>query len=77
MIAADPARASIQDRSEIFPGLRSFHLELAGRKRGSAAHLLYFGVVNEEEVVVYRVLHEAMAPKRRLAVALRSERSDN
>jgi toxin ParE1/3/4 len=77
IIAADPARASIQDRSEISPGLRSFHLELAGRKRGSAAHLLYFGVVGEAEVVVYRVLHEAMAPKRRLAVALRAERNDN
>jgi len=72
-IATDPARASIQDRGEIFPGLRSFHLELAGRKRGSAAHVLYFRV-GDAEIVVYRVLHEAMAPMRRIASAMRAER---
>jgi len=77
IIADDPGRASIQDRSDLFPGLRSFHLELAGRKRGGAAHLLYFQIrPDEPEVVVYRVLHEAMSPKRRLAAALRAEKAN-
>ena len=74
-VASDPLRPSTLDRSHIIPGLRSFHLELVNKKRRSAAHLLYFGLTTSEagepEVLIYRVLHEAMEPTRRLIGALR------
>jgi toxin ParE1/3/4 len=74
-VAADPLRPSSVERDSIRPGLRSFHLELVKGRRRSASHMLYYGLMpdaeGEMQVVLYRVLHEAMEPRRRLMRALR------
>jgi toxin ParE1/3/4 len=75
MIADDPVRPSSIDRSDLRPGVRSFHLELVTRRRHSASHMVYFKEVRsaggDTEVVVIGVLSESMEPKRRLNKALR------
>jgi toxin ParE1/3/4 len=78
LIASDPLRPSSQDRSQIRPGVRSFHLERVRNRRRSATHVIYYTIsaTGEGEVVVLRVLHEAMEPKRRLASALRADKND-
>ena len=81
MIADDPSRPACIDRGDIRKGLKSFHLELAAKRRRGAAHMLYFMEMRDAteppEVVVLRVLHEAMEPKRRLIRALRDQDDDN
>lgn len=75
MIADDPARPASIERTELGGGVRTFHLELVRRRRHSAFHLLYFKKIaiagGDPEVVILRVLHEAMEPKWRLMRALR------
>lgn len=77
MVAAEPMRPSSMERAEMGKGVRSFHLELAAKRRHGASHILYFletsGPHGERELVILRVLHESMEPKRRLIAALRDE----
>lgn len=81
MIADDPSRPACIDRDDIRKGLKSFHLEFAAKRRGGGAHMLYFmemrDATGSREVVVLRVLHEAMEPKRRLVHALRDQDHDS
>jgi toxin ParE1/3/4 len=77
LVADDPLRPASLDRSDIRAGVRSYHLELAAGRRGGAAHKLYFTMTanrdGSSEVIILRVLHERMEPKRRLLQALRDE----
>jgi toxin ParE1/3/4 len=70
MIAADPIRTDSRPRNDMAPGVRSFHVELATRRRGAAAHILYYveGMLDDgrEGVIILRVLHERMDPTRYL-----------
>ncbi|HEY8137105.1 MAG TPA: hypothetical protein VIF61_04640 [Methylocystis sp.] len=81
MIADNPSRPACIDRGDIRKGLKSFHLEFAAKRRRGAAHMLYFTEMRDAtgapEVVVLRVLHEAMEPKRRLIRALRDQDDDS
>jgi toxin ParE1/3/4 len=80
LIAENPNRLGCVHRSEIAPGVRSLHLEIAARRRHSAAHIVYFRLNDlkegESEIIVLRVLHERMEPKRRLIQALREAAGD-
>jgi toxin ParE1/3/4 len=40
MVAEDPERPGSRRRDDLSPGLRSFHLEIAARRRGAASHVL-------------------------------------
>jgi toxin ParE1/3/4 len=62
MLSREPDRPATQDRSELGLNIRSFHLQHAARRRS--------GDAEKEEIVVLRVLQEAMEPKRRLTSAL-------
>ena len=77
MIAAEPSRPSSSERNDLKKGVRSFHLELVNRRRHSASHLVYYTVIHaangDPEVIVIRVLHESMEPRRRLVRALRRQ----
>ena len=70
MIAADPMRRGSRPTDNSPPGVRSFHIELAARRRGAAAHVLYY--VQErldngrDGVIILRVLHERTDPSRHL-----------
>ena len=75
MICDDPYRPGSLDRSELAPGVRFFHLELAAGRRGGAAHGLYYstGRLSDGTVgtVVLRVLHERMEPRYKVVRSLR------
>jgi len=75
LIAENPSRPSCIERDSLRPGVKSFHLELVKRRRGSASHLIYFRETRapdgEREVVIISVVHESMEPKRKLGAALR------
>jgi toxin ParE1/3/4 len=66
MISEDPERAGSRARDDLARGLRSFHVELAARRRGAASHVLFYlrGRLGDgaEGIIVVRVLHEAMEP---------------
>lgn len=82
MIAEHPQRAASLERNDIGQGVRSFHFELATGRRRGASHILYYRCATapqgEQIVLVLRILHESMEPKRRLTAALRvSEENDD
>jgi toxin ParE1/3/4 len=68
-VAADPTGRLTRDRSELSPGIRSFHVRYARgnvpeAKVKEPVHILYFRVVQPGTVEVVRVLHERMDPSR-------------
>src|SRR5581483_4384981 len=69
-IANDPACLGSRSRDEFKPGARSFHLDRAARRRGAAAHILYYVAGNLEDgkpgVTILRILHDHMDPERHL-----------
>jgi toxin ParE1/3/4 len=70
-LAADrPDRPGSRSREELAAGLRSFHIEMAARRRGAGAHVVYYLRERLEDghdgIVVVRVLHERMEPLRHL-----------
>jgi toxin ParE1/3/4 len=76
MVAEKPHRPGSLDRSEIAPGVRLLHLEIAAGRRGGAAHCLYYmeGRLADGTIgtIVLRVLHEHMEPRHRVIRSLRS-----
>lgn len=71
MVAEEPTRGGSWDRGNVVPGLRAFHLEHAAGKSGAASHALYYALEHladgSRQVVILRLLHEAMEPKLRLS----------
>jgi toxin ParE1/3/4 len=70
LAATEPFRPGSRARDELGTGIRSFHVELAARRRGAASHLLYYlpadGPSGANGIVILRILHEAMEPRRHL-----------
>ena len=70
MAADNPERPGSRSREEIAPGVRSLHIELAARRLGAAAHILYYCRGRLESggpaVIILRVLYEGMEPLRHL-----------
>lgn len=68
MIVDDPERLGSRDRADLGTGVRSFHLELAAKRLGSAAHILIYSRSTlddgSEGIAILRVLHEGMDPTR-------------
>jgi toxin ParE1/3/4 len=74
MVGEDPEWPGSIDRSEVAPGVRLLHLELAAGRRGAAAHCLYYttgsmsnGVIG---TLILRVLHEGMEPRYKVVRSL-------
>ena len=67
-VAGEPEGATTRDRSELAPGLRSFHLRQIGEDHGVAApvHVLYYRAVRPGLIEIVRVLHECMEPSAHL-----------
>jgi toxin ParE1/3/4 len=75
MIAEQPDRPTARMRPEIGPNVQAFHLAQAVERRSAAAHLVYFSKLQsgpEEEIVVLRLLHERMEPRRYLLKGLQA-----
>ena len=70
-VAAVPEGRATQERSELAPGLRSFHLRHVRADNPAArvrrpVHVLYYRVIRQELVEIVRILHERMEPSRHL-----------
>jgi toxin ParE1/3/4 len=76
LVAENPLRPGSRARDDLGRGIRSFHIERAARRRGAAAHILYYlrGKLGDgrDGIIIVRVLHEAMEPARYLATDLES-----
>jgi toxin ParE1/3/4 len=70
-VAADPLGLGSKACDELGRGWRSFHIENAARRRGAAAHVLFYRPVvdadGEAEILIARVLHDRMDPERHIA----------
>ncbi|MCF3641542.1 type II toxin-antitoxin system RelE/ParE family toxin [Rhizobium sp. TRM95111] len=75
MLSDDPLRPSSRAREELAPAVRSFHLAHASPRRHAASHVVYYhrAAGSAKDIIVLRVLHERMEPKRRLADARRRD----
>lgn len=73
-IAADPQGRSTLDRSELFFGIRSFHLRHSREESHEApvahpVHVIFYRTVQPGFVEIVRVLHERMEPVLHLSSA--------
>lgn len=75
LVADEPGRPGSVGREELAPGVRSLHLEVVTRRRGGAAHCLYYVTARfpdgTDGVVIVRVLHERMEPRHRVVWSLK------
>jgi toxin ParE1/3/4 len=71
-VAASPVGHSTADRSELRPGIRSFHIRHSrGESReapvvANPVHVIFYRVVQPDIVEIVRVLHERMEPTRHI-----------
>ncbi len=70
LVVETPERPGSRRRDDLGPGIRSFQVELAARRRGAASHILYYMLTRVEDgsdgIVIARVLHKSMEPARHL-----------
>ncbi|MBV4496033.1 type II toxin-antitoxin system RelE/ParE family toxin [Pseudomonas sp. SWRI12] len=66
-IAGMPSRIGSQDRDELAPGLRSYHLIYSRQQAKhpfgtvkSPRHIVFYRVANDDVIEVVRLLHDAM-----------------
>lgn len=75
MILRAPADPRYQRQDHLAAGVKSIHLDHVQARRGSASHLVFFieavALDGETEIVIIRVLHEKMLPRRHLSKTLR------
>ena len=75
-VAEDPEGRSTSDRSELRPGMRSFHIRHSRGESHEApvanpVHVIFYRVVKPGIVEIVRVLHDRMEPRRHVAVEAR------
>ena len=68
-IAADPEGLSTVGRSELFDGIRSFHIRHSRNESreapvGDPVHVIFYRALEPGLVEIIRVLHERMEPSR-------------
>lgn len=68
-VADEPEGPLTKKRSELRPGIRSFHVRYARRSVDAAkvrrpVHVLYYRVAQGGVIEIVRVLHEKMDPRR-------------
>lgn len=65
-VAEESGRPGSYSREDVFPGVRSFHMEIAARRRGAASHIVYYAQGDMADgcrgIVILRILHERMDP---------------
>ena len=70
-VAADPLGRLTADRSDLDPGIRSFHIRHSRDESREAAvanpvHVLFYRVIRPGIVEIVRVLHDRMEPGRHI-----------
>jgi toxin ParE1/3/4 len=74
-LAAEPDCPLTRDRSDLRPGIRSFHVRHARRGRPADSvrapvHIIYYRADRTGVIEIVRVLHERMQPSRHLDAPL-------
>ena len=72
--AADPEGRSTVDRSELVPGIRSFHVRHSRDESREApvanpVHVLFYRAISPGVIEIVRVLHDRMEPRRHVVPA--------
>ena len=75
-VADEPTGPLTKNRTELRPGMRSFHVRYARRSADAAkvkrpVHVLYYRVAEQGVIEIARVMHERMDPIRHLDDPLR------
>lgn len=72
----DPRGPMTKDRTDLAPGIRSFHIRHLRREHGVGApvHVLYYRAT-DASIEIVRVLHERTAPQRHLGSPRRAIRA--
>lgn len=70
-LTLDPEGRSTSDRSDVRPGIRSFHIRHSRNESrdapvGDPVHVIYYRAVEPGLVEIVRVLHERMEPSRHI-----------
>ncbi len=70
-VSADPEGRSTVDRSELVPGVRSFHVRHSREESreppvANPAHVIFYRAIGPGVVEIVRVLHERMEPGRHI-----------
>jgi toxin ParE1/3/4 len=70
-VAANPLGPTTRERSDLLPGIRSFHIRHArsseaDERVSTPVHILYYRVIGPELIEIVRVLHDRMDPARHL-----------
>jgi toxin ParE1/3/4 len=70
-VAENPAGLSTADRSELRPGIRSFHIRHSRDESGETpvanpVHVIFYRAVQPGLVEIVRVLHDRMEPSRHI-----------
>ena len=73
-VATEPEGGTTRQRSELAPGMRSFHVRQVqqadpGTRVRRPVHVLYYRVTRPGLVEIVRVLHERMEPSRHFGMA--------
>lgn len=67
LIAENPTRPGSRPRDDLWPGLRSFRVDLAASRRGAASHVLYYldgdTASLADTIILVRILHDRMDPE--------------
>ena len=77
-VAAEPEGRVTRMRTELAPGLRSFHVRhVREAERGAGVrrpmHVIYYRVIQPGLVEIVRVMHERMEPSRHLGAGREDE----
>jgi toxin ParE1/3/4 len=77
-VAEDPQGRSTLDRSELRPGIRSFHIRHSrGESRegpvANPVHVIFYRAVRPGLVEIVRVLHDRMEPKRHVGAQVATQ----
>lgn len=73
-VAADPEGHSTADRTELLPGIRSFHIRHSRNESreapvASPAHVLFYRALQPGLVEIVRILHDRMDPNRHIGAS--------
>ena len=70
-VAEHPEGRSTSDRSDVRPGIRSFHLRHSRNESrevtvANPVHVIFYRVIQPGVIEIVRVLHERMEPRRHI-----------
>jgi toxin ParE1/3/4 len=70
-VATDPKGPTTQERGDLLPTIRSFHIRHARghdaeARVGRPVHILYYRVIEPGLIEIVRVLHDRMEPSRHM-----------